>query len=332
MNKIKVLISFEPDEEYLRRFRAISPRLDIQIAGDEPEHQRNLAQAEVLFSYRLRFDPADAPRLKWVQCMGEGVDGLRGTPLFESDVIITNASGVHTVPLAEYAFASMLAFARRLPETLKLQRERKWVRFSEFPGERLWQRTLGIVGYGSIGRHVARIASSFGMRILACKRHPEMRSHKKFSLKGVGDPEGVLPEKIYGADELHDLLAQCDYVVVTLPLTPLTEGVIGEAELRAMKENVYLVNVGRGKVIDESVLIQALRENWIAGAGLDVFAQEPLPADSELYELNNVILTTHIGIMGGDTMEELLMLFCENLRRYVTSESLLNVVDKTAGY
>jgi phosphoglycerate dehydrogenase-like enzyme len=210
MDKTKVLIGFEPDEEYLERFRVISPHLDIETASDEAEHQEKLPQAEVLFSYRLRFDPADAPRLKWVQCMGEGVDGLLGTPLFESNAVITNASGVYSVPLAEYAFASMLAFARRLPETLDVQKRRKWVRFSEFPGGRLWRQTLGIVGYGSIGRHVAHIAHGFGMRILVCKRRPEVRKHIKFCLENTGDPEGVLPERFYSTDELGDLLAECD--------------------------------------------------------------------------------------------------------------------------
>jgi phosphoglycerate dehydrogenase-like enzyme len=188
------------------------------------------------------------------------------------------------------------------------------------------------VGYGSIGREVGRIGQCFGMEVVAVKRSAGEVGDTGYRVPGTGDPEAQALDRIYPPDRLVEMLAECDYVVISLPLTPETEGLIGEEELRAMKPSAYLVNISRGEIIDEAVLIKALQEGWLAGAGLDVFHQEPLPPDSPLYDLDNVILSPHVAGFSPHYDERASDLFVENLRRYLAGEELLNVVDKQAGY
>jgi phosphoglycerate dehydrogenase-like enzyme len=192
--------------------------------------------------------------------------------------------------------------------------------------------TLGIAGYGSIGRAVANLARGFGTRVLATKRSPAEKRDAGYTHPGAGDPEGAIPERIYGPEGLAEMVGRCDYVVLCLPSTPDTDGVVGERVLRAMRPSAYLVNVGRGTVVDEPALVRALKEGWIAGAGLDVFAREPLPVESELWDLPNVICTPHVSNNTADYERDSLGFFAHNLRRYLAGEPLLNVVDLRRGY
>lgn len=189
-----------------------------------------------------------------------------------------------------------------------------------------------MVGYGSIGREVARLAHAFGMRVLAVKRDPAHRADHGWRLPGTGDPDGVIPERYYAPHQLTEMLPQCDFVVLAVPMTGATRRLIGETELRARQPTACLVNVARGGVVDEPALIQALEEGWIAGAGLDVFSQEPLPADSPLWWLDNVILAPHVAGFTLDYDRWATDLFAENLRRYLAGEPLLNLVDRECGY
>ena len=242
---------------------------------------------------------------------------------------------MHAINIGEYVFASILAWTRHLPELFDLQRKKQWPsdRWTCCQPTELRGSTVGIVGYGSIGREVARLAKAFGMRVLAVKRRSESAGeHGAFELAGLGDPAGVLPDALYGPEQLREMLAQCDFVVLAVPLTQETRGMIGEAELRAMKPAAYLVNIARGEVCDEAALIHALQDKWIAGAGLDVFTQEPLPETSPLWTLPNVILTPHISGFTPHYEQRAVDIFCENLRRYIAGQPLLNLVDKSAGY
>jgi phosphoglycerate dehydrogenase-like enzyme len=192
-------------------------------------------------------------------------------------------------------------------------------------------RRIAIVGYGSLGREVARLARAFGLRVLVMSRSQERRD-RGYCVAGTGDPEGTLPERWYGPGQLPEMLAEADFVVVAAPLTEETRGLIGEVELRAMRPNAYLVNVARGEVVDEAALLRALRQGWIAGAGLDVFEREPLPPESELWDLPNVIISPHVSGFTPLYDERATDLFAENLRRYLAGEELLNLVDKEKGY
>ncbi|GHO43629.1 D-2-hydroxyacid dehydrogenase [Ktedonospora formicarum] len=298
----------------------------IRYIGDSDELRESLREVEILCAYWL---PANwrklAPNLRWLQASGAGVDGLRlsGILASESGVRVTTAVGIHAITIGEYVFASMLMYNRTWPAMVRLQDRHLWPRSANWyklGGRELAEQTLGIVGLGSIGRRVAHLGKAFGMRVLATKR----------TVNANQSEENI--DQLYPISQLHDMLHQCDYVVLAVPLTAESEHLIGEAELHAMREHTYLVNVARGRVIDERALITALREGWIGGAGLDVTEEEPLPADSPLFSLPNVILTPHISGESVHYNKRLSELFADNLRRYRAGEPLHNMYEPSRGY
>ena len=286
-----------------------------------------LSDAEILCSY---FIPANwrtlAPRLRWLQFPGAGVDSLAKTGLLDanSGVIVTTAAGVHAVTISEYVFGSMLMFNWNWPQMVRLQDERVWARSAtwyQLGGRDLVGQTLGIIGLGHIGRRIAQLGHAFGMRVLGTRR----------SIHNSGDQEPDVDQS-FPPEQLHELLSLSDYVVISVPLTRETEKLIGETELRMMRPNTYLVNIARGRVIDEQALIRALREGWIAGAGLDVTEEEPLPTESPLYSMPNVILTPHISGNSAHYDTRLAALFADNLKRYRTGQQLQNRYEPSRGY
>jgi phosphoglycerate dehydrogenase-like enzyme len=324
-------------DELLDKLKAVSPRLVVKqrtCHNAEEVEQALEGGVEVLYTFYLPADLSRAPGLKWVQLHTAGVDHLLDHPLMKSSILLTTVSGIHATPIAEYVFASILAFNRRVPKMLYYQSRREWPqgRWNLFARPELRGSTLGIIGYGSIGREVGRIARCFGMRLVATKRSVSQMRDVGYVVQGTGDREGALLDDAFPPERLSEMLSLCDYVVVAVPLTPETRKLIGEAELRAMKPSAYLVNISRGGTVDEGALIKALQEGWIAGAGLDVFEEEPLPSDSPLYGLENVILSPHVSGFTLRYDERASDLFAENLRRYLTGEPLLNLVDKARGY
>jgi len=291
---------------------------------------------EVIYAVgRASLPPLEAaPNLRWVQSHWAGTDDFFGSEYWHSDILLTNASGVHAPNMGQYVLAQILAWSNRVPGWLTEQRRGKWPsnRWNKFLPDELRGRTLGILGYGSIGREVARLAKAFHMTVLATKRDGRHVQDTGYTIPGAGDPEGKMVDRIYPAGAERSLIGECDYVVITLPLTPSTEGLFDEGLLRAMKPTAYLVNVGRGAIVDEAALIKALKKGWLAGAGLDVFETEPLPADSPLWSLENVILSPHVSGFTAHYDERAVDLFCQNLNRYLVGEPLLNVVDRAAGY
>ncbi len=339
METVQVLCTLRFTAELLDRLRAVSPRLHItqQSCHDPQEVAAALANhpgVEVLYTFHVPDDVLElAPRLRWVQLHSAGADHLLGRPVMHSDVLITTSSGIHATPIAEYVMASILAYRWRVPHWTACQREARWPsgRWDLYARPELRGSTLGIIGYGSIGREVGRLGRAFGMRVLALRRSAG-RAEQGYAVAQTGDPEGTIPERFYPPEALHEMLAECDYVVVALPLTPTTHHLIGEAEFKAMKPSAYLVNIARGSIVDEAALIRALREGWIGGAGLDVFEQEPLPADSPLWKLENALISPHVAGFTPRYDERAADLFAQNLRRYLAGEGLLNLVDKTRGY
>ena len=331
MESVNVLVTSDAGDECLQQITAVSPKIKLMDVSDlfraewrgdlasKEKLDALLATAEVIFGRRLpRNVITRAPTLKWIQTMGAGVDvHLVDTDLRKSAVIMANVSGIAATPIGEFVLGLMLMFVKQAPLCFQLKKERQWRRF--LPSV-LRSKTVGIVGLGNIGREVARLAKAFGMTVLATRR----------SVKRIGRARYI--DIMFPSGQLRRLLAESDFVVLALPLTLETRKLIGEGELRTMKSNAYLINIARGEVVDERALIRALDEGWIAGAGLDVFATEPLPANSKLWELPNVIFSPHIA--GG--MEDYTMrateVFCENLRRYLDGKKLLNVVDKKKGY
>ncbi len=230
--------------------------------------------------------------------------------------------------------ASMLAYAHRIHLAIRAQSRREWMRSGAFIAsvDEIRGRTLGIIGYGSIGRETARLAGAFGMTVLALKRNPAERADPGWRQAGLGDPEGKLPARFFGPDDREAILRESDYVSVTLPLTDDTRKFIGAREFAAMKPGAYIVNIGRGEVIDERAMAAALTAGKIGGAGLDVFEHEPLEAESPLWNLENVIMTPHISGANRGYMDKACQLFAENLRRFAANRPLLNIVDRKLGY
>jgi phosphoglycerate dehydrogenase-like enzyme len=232
-------------------------------------------------------------------------------------VQVTSVSGIHAIPIGEFVITLMLMLAKQAPLCFELKKSRQW---KEFPPAVLHSKTVGIVGLGSIGGEIARLSKAFSMKVIAIRR-----STKK--LASARNVDVLLP-----LEGLNQLLTQSDFIILSLPLTNETHGLIGEKQLKIMKSSAYLINVSRGAIIDEQALIEALENNQIAGAGLDVFATEPLPAESKLWRLKNVIITSHISGVMTDYLTKTTIVFCENLRRYLAGQKLLNIVDKKAGY
>src|SRR5262245_52115405 len=322
-------------EEQLGRIRAVSPELEVTYEAAEGA---DYSRTDILYAGAPPRDLRRAPRLKWVQVHMAGVNTLHDHPLFrETAIPLTTTSGVHAATIAEYAITVLLALAHRVPRMVEWHARKAWPpdaqRWPLFVPTEVRGATLGVIGYGSIGRELARIVTSaFGMTVLACKRDPGQRADTGYALPGTGDPHGILPADWYGPTELSRMLPRCDVVVLCAPLTAQTRGLIDRAAIGAMKPTAYFVNVGRGASVDEPALARALAERRIAGAAIDVFAEEPPPPGHPFYDLDNVILSPHVSGFVSEYDDRCAELFAENLRRYLAGAPLLNLVDRTRGY
>ena len=325
------------DEAALEPVRAVAPR--VRLVARTAESLASLGgvwpAVEVAYTSRDLPTPAQTPNLRWVQTHFAGVDHVlsKANPILER-ITLTTSSGIHATAMAEYALMMMLAFAHKLPRMAANQARAIWAedRWTDFVPRELRGATLGVLGYGSIGREAARLAREFGMRVLALKRDPSQTADAGWRLPGAGDPQGVLPERFYGLPELSDFLAESDYVLLSLPLTKDSRHIIDSAALKRMRPESVLINVGRGGLVDEPALVEALRAGRIGGAGLDVFEKEPLPADSPLWSLPNVLISPHISGFMPDYDRRAMELFAENLGRYLRGEALLNQVNLPRGY
>ncbi|MGE0822051.1 MAG: D-2-hydroxyacid dehydrogenase [Candidatus Binatia bacterium] len=290
----------------------------------DPQRRRAIyAEAEVLFA--VRFSPEDlhaAQKLKWLHLSSAGATHVLFPEMIDSQVTVTNSRGLHGIPIAEHVLGVMIILARQLHAAYRCQLEGRWGRqdmFALYPTfSELHGSTVGIIGLGSIGLAIAERAKAFGMRVLATKR--------------TGGAKPACVDELFGPDGMPPLLREADFVVIAAPLTPATHGLIGETELRMMKPTAHILNIGRGPIIQEAVLIRALKEGWIAGAGLDVTEVEPLPSESELFRLPNVFLTPHYSGFRSRYWDHALAIFKPNLDRFLRGEPLANVVDKRAGY
>jgi phosphoglycerate dehydrogenase-like enzyme len=311
---LRIVVTGRARRTLLEEIRALAPEAD-PLLVEEAALGDHIEDADIVVTVRMSPEAfARARRLKWVQSWAAGPNELTYEAFRRSPVILTSCAGNGAVPLAEHAMMLMLMLARDVRRSLRSQAESRWDKFSV--GE-LMGRTVGIIGVGNAGTDLARKAHAFHMTVLGVRRR---------DLPADGFDE-ILPQS-----RLHEFLARSDFVVVTAALTEKTRSMLGEAEFRAMKPGACYVCVSRGAIADTAALLRALEENWIAGAGLDAHAVEPLPAESPFWRLPNVIITPHIGAVSTGTVERGNDIFIENLRRYRAGEPLLNVVDKDAGY
>ena len=318
----------------LELIRAAAPGARIVTLSREGLTDEPVDDVEVLLRGWLSSDAFDrlltrAPRLNYVHSASAGVERALTPAALERGIVITNARGVFSRPIAEYVLMMILAVSRRLPGLLELQRERTW---QPLEGVELRDVTVGIVGLGSIGRAVGALATAFGCRVVAVRRRSEGGETTLPTDDDTRSFGEVMLDRVGGPESLPELLAESDFVVLAAPLTSETEDMIDEAALAAMKPSAWLINIARGGLVDERALLDALREGRIGGAVLDTFREEPLPPRSPFYDLDNVIVTPHTSWSSGRVLDRSVELFCDNLRRYAAGEPLLNVVDPTAGY
>lgn len=335
---VEVLITLPFPEALVEQLRSVSPRLHITVhrARSAEEVPDSMWQrTEVLYTNRVLPAPGKAPKLRWIQFHWAGVDHAIEDPILEKPgLVATTLSGAAAPQMAEYALMMLLALGHNLREMIEHQQREEWPkdRWERFSPRELSESTVGIVGYGSIGRELARLLSAFGATVVATKRdvmHPE---DDGYSPEGLGDPTGELPRRLYPPQARVSMLKECDYVVITVPLTAETKGMIGAEEISALKEGAYIVDVSRGEVVDHEALISALRERRLGGVALDVFPEEPLPEDSPLWKFPKVIISPHIS---GNTPyydERAVALFSENLRRYLADLPPYNIIDPKRGY
>jgi len=316
---MQVLLGTELAPEDVARLRAAFPDVEFVEAAGREKMPSAAAICEVIFGHVSEAVLDAAPRLRWVQARSAGVDHLPLNALAAHGILLTNGSGAHGVPIAESILALMLAFAIRLPTLIEGQRRREWG-YGDVYDEKfeLDGQTLLVIGLGDIGGTLARKAKGLGLRVLGVRKRP------------LPPPPGV--DELIPAERLHDALAQADHVALCLPLTEATTAFLGEAELRAMKPTAYVYNVGRGQSIAREPLLRALREGWIAGAGLDVTDPEPLPPDDPLWSFPNVLLSQHSSGHSPFNSRRVTDIFLENLRRFLAGEPLKNVVDPARRY
>ncbi len=346
MPTINLLVASYLENEHVERIQAVDARLHISYDPDlipppryaadhiggpfartrtqEAQWKTWLEHAEILFDFDRTHQadlPSLAPNVRWIQATSAGIGQFVRRNEYHTRMPrtqFTTASGVHAKPLAEFCMMSMLSFSRGLLGTIDNQTRKHWERFA---GTDLDGRTLLIVGLGSIGTALAQVAATFGMHTIGIKRNP-----------GRTDPASLGVHELFGPASLHQLLPRAEFLVLITPHTDETESLIGPDELAALPERAFVINIGRGALLDEDALVNALQSGHLGGASLDVFRTEPLPTDSPLWTMPNVIVCPHSGATSDRENTRLTDLFCENIERYLTGKSLRNVLDTDKFY
>jgi phosphoglycerate dehydrogenase-like enzyme len=306
-----------------KRLQQEFPQVNVVHLPDYKGVDAEIVAAEIAITWSVRPEQIKTARnLRWIHSPAAAVHQLIFPELVNSDIILTNARDVHGPVVAEHVIALVFAMAKKIPGSVRLQEKHVWgqqILWDELPPVReVAGATAGLIGLGSIGRAAAKSAKALGMRVVAAREHPEKGS------------EGA--DAIFGPAQIDEVFRQADYVVLAAPVTAGTKTIANAARLTLMKPGACLINVGRGPLVDEPALAAALREKKIGGAALDVFPKEPLPADSPLWDVPNLLITPHTAALTDKLWERHYALFSENLRRYLNGEPLLAVVDKRKGY
>ena len=303
-------------KENADRLRELTGTKIIDV-DDLNDHVDILDQVEgIIPPWRLKEEEmAQLKNLKWVQSFSAGVNTYPLKAMKDRGILLTNTSGVHAAPMSDHIMGMVLAFSRSLLQCIRFQKEKRWE--VDYPLDELGGKEMLIIGAGHIGRVLAKKAKAFDMKVIGLKRTVEELEYF---------------DKVRSLDRLEESMATADYVVILAPLTKDTRGLIGEKELKAMKEDAILINLARGPLVDENALIEALKEKRIRGAGLDVFSREPLREESPLWDLDNVILSPHLGGVSAQYVPRTVEFIAENIRRFEKGEKLQNIVDLDLGY
>jgi phosphoglycerate dehydrogenase-like enzyme len=335
---IDVLITLPFSESLIEHLRKISPRINIIVISAKKVDDIPMdiwKKIEVLYTNRILPEPELVPNLRWIQFHWAGVDhALSASIMNIPEIVTTTLSGAASSQVAEYVVMMLLAMGHHLNDMMGSQRRIEWLRdrWERFSPRELRNSVVGLLGYGSIGRQIARLLQPFGTTVLAVKNDVKHPQDEGFFSEGMGDPQGDFVRRLYPPQAMRSMLKLCDFIVVNLPLTPKTRGLIDEKAFATLKPTAYLIDVSRGGIVDQTALISALNENRLAGAALDVFPEEPLPSDNPLWKFPNVFVTPHIS---GNTPyydDRAVELFSENLHRYLAGYPLFNQVQKDRGY
>lgn len=333
-----ILVTIDLDENLVGALKKISEDLEITISPARQSaeiQEEDWGKTEVLFTRSVLPEPEQAPNLRWIQSNSANIDLILQSPIANNpDIVITSISGANALQTAEYTLMMMLSLGHQLPDLFAAQNRSAWLtnKNEVYKPLELSESIVGIVGYGSVGRQVARLLHNFGAQILATKRDIKDPTHHGYTPKNTGDPKGDYFTRLYPPEAINTMLKECDYVIVTTPLTPSTQSLINMDQFNAMKPSAYLIDVSTGGVVDHENMLNALVQHKIAGAGLDVFPLEPLPADSLLWQMPNVIITPHLAGNSTHSTDRAVALFSENLSRYLNNEPLLNQIDLDLGY
>jgi phosphoglycerate dehydrogenase-like enzyme len=335
---IETLITVPFPEPLIQRLQGISPKLNVisfpaSRAEDIPSEI--WARTEILYTSYILPTPEQVPALRWIQFHFAGIDRYINEPVIQkNDLMVTTISGAAASQMAEYVMAMILGLGRKIPALGVSQKKSEWPkdRFERFSPFELRGKTVGIIGYGSIGRQIARLLQPFDVTVLATKRNAKQPQDKDYTIDGMGDPHGNFVHRLYPSQALHSMLKECHFIVVTIPLTAETRGLLNAKTFEACKTGAYLIDVSRGGIVEHTALMDALKSGKLAGAALDVFPEEPLPASSPLWQLPNVIITPHISGSSPSYNQRAVDLFSENLHRYLGGLPLYNLFNLERGY
>jgi phosphoglycerate dehydrogenase-like enzyme len=337
-NPIDVLITIPFPDPLVEQLQAVSPRLRITVrparrAEDIPADLWN--RTEILLTESVLPEPEQVHNLHWLQLYFAGIDFALNSPLLKNqDILVTTLSGAAAPQAAEFIMLMMMTLGHRLTDLLANQAKAEWPRdrWERFAPRELRASTVGILGYGSIGRELSRLLQPYNVSVLAAKRDVMHPQDLGYTPEGLGDPDGLLFRRLYPIQAVLSLIKSCDFIVVALPLTDATRNLIDKEEFDVMKSGAFLIDISRGGIVNHQALLQSLQERHLGGAALDVFPEEPLPPTSPLWKLPNVIVTPHIAGVSALYRERAAAMFAENLRRYVEGEPLLNRFDSNRGY
>lgn len=300
-------------DTHISQIESVAPDITVIV---EEDVLKVISDVDILIAGKLDKEVLQkASKLKWVHALAAGVDRLLFSEFVKSDIVLTNSSGVHPVPISEHVLGMILMFTRKIHTAVTHQLHKEWER--PHPVE-LYKKTVGIIGFGSIGERIGSVCMCLGMHVIGLKKNANYTTENA--------------HEIYPPDKLHELLTHSDFVVVALPLTDSTKHYIACEEFSLMKDTAYIINISRGKIIDQKDLIVALQKKVIAGAGLDVFEEEPLPKTSPLWDMDNVIITPHYAGSTPKYFDRAIDIFCQNLEKFLHDEPMINVVDKEKGY
>ncbi|MCL5105518.1 MAG: D-2-hydroxyacid dehydrogenase [Armatimonadetes bacterium] len=307
-------------DDYIARVRSCLQGHEFVVCEDLESIKREIADADAMICWRITPEVfAETRKLRWIQFGSAGIDHTLFPELIASDVILTNLSGIHSIPVAEHVLALMLALTRGLDVAMRLRAERRYERAElAATSSELAGKTLGIVGLGKIGLNIARLGKAFEMRVIGTKK----------------TPTGVLPniDEVLAPGDLRGMLPECDFMVLVVPLTSGTKALMGRGEIESMRRGSYLINVARGSMVDLDALADALKSGKLAGAALDVFPQEPLPPDSPIYDMPNVIITPHTAGSSPRYGERAAAIFKHNFDAFLSGGRMVNVYDRDRGY